>query len=131
MRVDSVCASCQQRVWDQVIAAPTSAPVLSHPQYDVDFHLDTDASAYGLGACLAQNQGNKERILGYFSRRLKAAEMHYSTPQKDALGVMEGLEHLRPLVFGYKCVIFTDQRSLIWLFQRGSPGRYMRYRERL
>ena len=55
-----------------------SGPVLSYPQLDRKFFLQTDASDQGLGAILAQkdSQGN-EHVVAYASRTLSDREKHF------------------------------------------------------
>ena len=73
-----------------------SAPVLSYPQLDREFVLQTDASDQGLGAVLAQkdSQGN-EHVVAYASRTLSDREKHYSTMEKEALAIVFATQNFR------------------------------------
>ena len=95
VQVASACTVVQQRAWDVVIKAISSVPVLTHPDYLLDFQHYRDISDSELGACLTQRQASKERLLGYFSRRLHPSErsgyqyLHciytFIEPMKDVL----------------------------------------------
>ena len=53
----------------------TTAPVLTFPKFEVPFMLETDASIQGLGAVLAQRQGDGSvKPVAYASRSLQAHE---------------------------------------------------------
>ena len=46
--------------------ALTEAPVLSYPDREAHFMLDTDASAHGIGAVLSQIQNEEKRVVAYY-----------------------------------------------------------------
>lgn len=48
----------------------TTAPILSYPSTNDMFILDTDTSAYGVGAVLSQLQDGKEVVIAYGSKTL-------------------------------------------------------------
>jgi len=56
-----------------------SAPVMSYPDFDVDFVLETDASIKGLGVILSQRKsGSVCHSIAYASRSLSNPKQHYS-----------------------------------------------------
>ena len=60
--------------------ALSSAPILSFPDFNLPFLVDTDASNSGLGAVLSQvGLDNVERPVYFASRTLNRAERKYST----------------------------------------------------
>lgn len=60
-----------------------SAPILSYPQQEGKFILDTDASLYGIGAVLSQiqieNGKEIEKVIAYASKTLSKSEQNYCT----------------------------------------------------
>ena len=52
-----------------------TAPVLGYPDPNQTYILDTDASGFGVGAVLSQEQGGVERVIAYYSKTL--------SPQKE------------------------------------------------
>jgi len=46
------------------------SPILSYPDSQGRFILDTDASNHRIGAVLSQKQGGTEKVIAYFSRVL-------------------------------------------------------------
>ena len=69
----------------------TSAPVLAFPDPDKQFGLVCDASGFGLGAVLLQ----EGRPLGYFSRKMTAAERNYVVTEQELLATIEALRVFR------------------------------------
>lgn len=110
-----------------------SAPLLSCPNFDKPFVVQTDASDYGLGAVLSQtdDEGN-ERVICYLSRSLSKSERKYSTTEKECLAVLFAVERLRPYLEGVKFTVITDHFSLKWLNSIRDPiGRIARWAVRL
>lgn len=66
----------------------TEAPVLCYPDFTMLFLVYNDASGSGLGAVLCQKHGNNEQLVAYASRTLTKAKRHYSTTEREFLGVV-------------------------------------------
>ncbi|VDI00395.1 Hypothetical predicted protein [Mytilus galloprovincialis] len=54
-----------------------SAPILSYPQQEGSYILDTDASANGIGAVLSQIQDGHEKVIAYSSKTLNEPQRKY------------------------------------------------------
>ena len=105
-----------------------SAPVLSYPQVDKDFVLQTDASDCGLGAVLAHedSQGN-EHVVAYASRTLSDRERHYSAMEKEALTIAFATQNFHVYLLGKPFHLITDNRALTWLHSLEPKGRIARW----
>ena len=79
---------------------------------DGTFYLDTDASNFGLGAVLSQDQDGREVVLAYASRTLSNAEKNYEVTRRELLAVVYGLKVYRQYLLGRKFVIRTDHSAL-------------------
>src|SRR5699024_9995387 len=105
------CESSFRRVKELLI----SAPILRSPNFEQPFVVQTDASAYGIGAVLTQNYLDGEHVVSYISRSLSAQERNYSTTQRECLAVIWAIEKFRGYLEGYHFTVITDHHSLIWL----------------
>eukprot|EP00731_Ephydatia_muelleri_P033704 Em0036g8a len=70
--------------FDQLKEKLLSPPILSFPQFDKVFVVDTDASQHGLGAVLSQEG---DHVIAYASRVLTKAERQYCATRKEMLGM--------------------------------------------
>ena len=66
-----------QTAFDELKDKLTSSPILSYPQAEGQYILDTDASDKALGAVLSQMQDGKEKVIAYMSTSLSRAEQRY------------------------------------------------------
>ncbi|GKB43782.1 putative reverse transcriptase domain-containing protein [Tanacetum coccineum] len=85
-----------------------SAPILALPQGAKNFIVYCDASHKGLGAVLMQN----EKVIAYASRQLKIHEKNYTTHDLELGAVVFALKIWRHYLYGTKCTVFTDHKSL-------------------
>ncbi|GJW45855.1 putative reverse transcriptase domain-containing protein [Tanacetum coccineum] len=73
-----------------------------------DFIAYCDASIIGLGAELMQ----REKVIAYASRQLKIHEKNYTTHDLELGAVVFALKIWRHYLYGTKCTVFTDHKSL-------------------
>ncbi|GJT62644.1 putative reverse transcriptase domain-containing protein [Tanacetum coccineum] len=85
-----------------------SAPILALPEGSEDFVVYCDASHKGLGAVLMQ----REKVIVYASRQLKIYEKNYTTHDLELGSVVFALKIWKHYLYGTKCTVFTDHKSL-------------------
>ncbi|GJW09598.1 putative reverse transcriptase domain-containing protein, partial [Tanacetum coccineum] len=84
------------------------APILALPEGNNDFIIYCDASLQGLGSVLMQ----REKVTAYASRQLKPHEENYTTHDLELGAVIFALKIWRHYLYGTKCTVFTDHKSL-------------------
>nr|GEX68311.1 putative reverse transcriptase domain-containing protein [Tanacetum cinerariifolium] len=85
-----------------------SSPILALPKGSEDFIVYCDASNKGLGAVLMQ----REKVISYASRQVKIHEKNYTTHDLELGAVVFALKIWRHYLYGTKCTVFTDHKSL-------------------
>ena len=84
------------------------APILALPEGNDNFVVYCDASRRGLGAVLMQ----KDKVIAYASRQLTTHEENYTTHDLELGAVVFALRIWRHYLYGTKCTVFTDHKSL-------------------
>ncbi|XP_028078926.1 uncharacterized protein LOC114280752 [Camellia sinensis] len=90
----------------------TTAPVLALPTGTEGFVIYSDASHKGLGCVLMQNG----RVIAYASRQLKPHEKNYPTHDLELAAVVFALKIWRHYLYGTTYEVYTDHKSLKYLF---------------
>ncbi|KAI3670385.1 hypothetical protein L1987_87976 [Smallanthus sonchifolius] len=90
------------------------APILTLPEGNDDLVVCCDASNLGLGCVLMQ----RGKVIAYASRQLKIHEKNYTTHDLELGAVIFALKIWRHYLYGTKCVVFTDHKSLQHIFNQ-------------
>jgi hypothetical protein len=90
----------------------TTAPILNLPDVHKSFSVYCDASYTRLG-CVLMQEG---RVVAYSSRQLKVHEKNYPTHDLELAAVVHALKTWRHYLYGKKCDIYTNHKSLKYVF---------------
>ena len=114
----------QQSAFDDLRTRLCNAPILTLPEGVEDLVVYCDASLQGFGAVLMQ----RGKVIAYASRQLKPHEKNYPTHDLELGAVVFALKIWRHYLYGVKCIIYTDHKSLKYLFdQRDLNMRQIRW----
>ena len=85
--------------------------VLNVPCISDIFVLYTDASGWGLGACLHVIREKEELPVAFYSHQLQGAENHYSVTELESLAIVAAVEHFEFYLYGAAFTVYTDHRA--------------------
>ncbi|GJX72292.1 putative reverse transcriptase domain-containing protein [Tanacetum coccineum] len=95
-----------------------SASILALPKGSEDFVVYCDASHKGLGDVLMQ----REKVISYASCQLKIHEKNCTTHDLELGSVVFSLKLWRHYLYGTKCMVFTDHKSLQHILNQKEPN---------
>ena len=97
-----------------------NSALLTHFDPKKPIVLTTDASPYGVGACLSHKSviDNKTRLLpiAYASASLKDAQRNYAQIDREGLGVFWAINHFRQYLLCSDFELHTDCSALVKIF---------------
>ena len=100
-----------QLSFDQLKKILVEALVLTRPTSGREYAMYSDVSRIGLGCVLMQDG----KVVAYASKQLKPHEQNYPTHDLELAAVVFALKIWQHYLYGEKCRIFTDHKSLKYL----------------
>jgi hypothetical protein len=100
-----------QAAFDNLKVAMTTAPVLTLPNFQLPFQVETDACGEGIWAVLMQ----EGRPIAFLSKALGDKHKSLSIYEKEFLALIMAVEKWRPYLQRQEFIILTDHKSLSYL----------------
>ena len=97
--------------FEQLKKMHVEAPVLTQPTPGKEYTMYSDASRNGLGCVLMQDG----KVVAYALRQLKPHEQNYPTHDLELVVVVFVLKIWRHYLYGERCRIYIDHKSLKYL----------------
>ncbi len=114
-------SSNAHETFDSLKTAFSTAPILRHPDPNVPFVVEVDASITGAGAVLSHLFGEPPRLqpCAYYSKKLNLAEQNYDIGNRELLAIELALEEWRHWLEGanHPFTVITDHKNLQYLRQ--------------
>jgi hypothetical protein len=101
-----------QNSFDELRKRLTTAPVLAMPDIHKSFDIYCDTSKQSLG-CVLMQEGH---VIAYASCQLRKHGQNYHTHDLELAAVVHALKIWRHYLLGHRCQIYTDHKSLKYIF---------------
>ncbi|GBG81561.1 hypothetical protein CBR_g32552 [Chara braunii] len=108
---DKDCTSAMKKLKQALI----EYPVLKVADPSLPFVVTTDASQYGIGAVLQQDDGNGYRPVEFMSTRMPSEKVATSTYERELYALREALGHWKHYLLGRHFKVYYDHETLRWL----------------
>ncbi|XP_065176961.1 uncharacterized protein K02A2.6-like [Sycon ciliatum] len=123
----------QQSAFEEIKALLSCTPVLALYSPEYPTIVSADASSYGLGAVIKQQQPSGDwKPVSFQSRALLPAERRYAQIEKEALGLTWACNRFSDYLIGKRFTLETDHKPLVPLFSTSAldsiPPRVLRFR---
>ena len=113
------------KAFQEAKALLTVSPVLVHYDPALPMRMAADASSHGIGAVISHVFSNgEEKPIAYASRTLSSTERNYAQIEKEALGIVFGIQKFHQFLYGRKFTLVTDHKPLTTIFgpKKGVPA---------
>ena len=107
--VPFVWSDSQENAFCEAKRMVTNAPVLSFYDQKKPLLLENDASEYGIGSALFQN----DKPIAYASRSLSDTGKRHAQIEKEMLAVSYGLTRFHQYTYGRDVTVITDHKPLV------------------
>ena len=107
--------SDQESAFQEIKNRLSSPPVMAHPNFDLPFVVDTDASCVGIGCVLSQIVDGKERVIAYASHKFNKAERKWHTTDREFFALVMACRLFKSYLYGRRFTMRTDHQALLGL----------------
>ncbi len=108
-----------QRAFEDLKDKLVTSPILVKANLSKQFTLETDASQHHVAAVLLQyDDKGLPRAVGYFSKKLRPAEVRYSATDREALAIFLACRQFHHYLWGTRFIIRTDNQPITTVFRQ-------------
>ena len=86
--------------------------------WELSFHIATDASDISIGVVLGQLEDRKPYAIYYISKNLTLAELNYKVTEKKFLVVVDAINKFRHYITRYQVFVYTDHFAIHFLMNK-------------
>ena len=101
----------QQKAFDTLKGKINTAPVLTLPNLQHPFEIETDAGGYAMGTLLMQHRNP----IFYHSETFTQAVINYPTYDKELYALVQSVKKWKHYLMGKETIIHTDHQPLQYL----------------
>jgi hypothetical protein len=111
-----------QNAFEKLKQLLVNPPVLTLPDFNKHFIIQSDASKKAFGAILSQQTEDGEKPIAYASRTTTDSETRYNATELELAAIAWGLNHFHQYINGRKVNIVTDHKPLAALQKIHAPS---------
>ena len=89
--------------------------LLEFPNMNEPMYVATDASLFGIAACLFQRINGKDHYISFMARALNKSERNYSATKRELLAVVFALTKFHTYLWAHPFTLYTDCKALTYL----------------
>lgn len=104
----------EQKAFDELKHAFTTAPVIIQPDSTKPFRVECDASGFAIGGVLSQEKNGRWHPCAYLSQSMTEAERNYDVHDRELLAIMKTFATWRHYLVGnpHRIDVWSDHRNL-------------------
>lgn len=104
-----------QATFEEIVRILSSPLVLTYPDFQLPFLVNTDASQDGLGATLSQLQDGEEKVIAYASRSLRKSEKNYPAHKLEFFALKWAVtDKFHEYLYGNRFTVRTENNPLTY-----------------
>lgn len=111
----------EQNAFEKLKSELSKPRILQYPDFTREFIITTDASKYACGAVLSQSVNGEDLPVSFFSKSFQKGECNKPPIEQELLAIYHAINAFKPYVYGYKFLVRTDHKPLIYLYQLKKP----------
>ncbi|CAF5185416.1 unnamed protein product, partial [Rotaria magnacalcarata] len=97
----------EQNSFKKIKQILSSKLLLQYPDSSIPFIVQVDASNYGIGAVLMQNDGKGEQPVAYMSQKLNKQQQNWNATEKECFAVVSSIRKWHHYVAGRNFIVRT------------------------
>lgn len=107
----------QEEAFNEVKKWISATPTLAYFDPSKQIVISSDASSYGIGACLFQidSKTSERQVVGYTSRTMTDTEKKYFQIEREALALVWAADKFSEYIIGLQVIFETDHKPLVQL----------------
>lgn len=107
-----------QEAFETIKNKLVTTPVLRGPNWEIPFHIHTNACDFSMGVVLGQKEDNLFYSIYYISKNFIGVEVNYTVTEKEFLAIVYAIKIFWHYITSYKVFFHTDHSAIQFLMDK-------------
>lgn len=116
--VEFIWANNCREALDTLKSKLVTTPILRCLNWDLPFHIHTDALNKVIGVALGQIDEKLPYAIYFVTKNLSKAELNYTVTEKELLAVVHSLNKFRHYIIAYQTFVHTNHAIIRYLINK-------------